>query len=189
MSLTSELQQNSESQSKLAWSSSVHAKGSKENKPGPFQQEHEECKSQGVGEKQSHWCSHRRIPESRPQANTNRELGRHSLTVKDANVLCMLSIFNDKILSSWVSIKMDGWSNMTQLWGHAMVITVTYAFLTNQFTEVTSSPSRSTVFCFRNCSRGNLRNAFSLFRSKYCPFLNKNVKQARVVQFSRPQIL
>ncbi|KAJ4980798.1 hypothetical protein NE237_031635 [Protea cynaroides] len=40
LSLTSERQQNSTSQPRLAWSSSVLVKGSKENIPGPFRREH-----------------------------------------------------------------------------------------------------------------------------------------------------
>ncbi|XP_043716008.1 protein TPX2-like [Telopea speciosissima] len=78
LSLISELQQNTASQPKLARSSSVHAQGSKENNPGPFQQEHVMAgmiieKPQIVGEKQSQCCSHRR-GEIRPQGNINRSI-------------------------------------------------------------------------------------------------------------------
>ncbi|XP_043717529.1 protein TPX2-like isoform X2 [Telopea speciosissima] len=80
LSLTPGLQQNNASQPKVAWSSSVHAKGSKENTPGPFRREHviaamNNEKHQRVGEKQTQCCSDRRIFEFRPQANTNRSLG------------------------------------------------------------------------------------------------------------------
>ncbi|XP_042503645.1 protein TPX2-like isoform X2 [Macadamia integrifolia] len=76
LSLSSELQQKTASQPKLAWSSSVHAKGSKENTPGPFRREHviaamNNEKPQRVGEKQTQCFS----DKVRPQANMNRSLG------------------------------------------------------------------------------------------------------------------